>query len=60
MSFAADYRVDSLRKVIPLAQNLLDVNGASCVTKNWSTSWAYKIRALKQSLLKLSDLKKAA
>lgn len=34
MSFAADYRVDSLRKVIPLAQNLLDVNGASCVTKN--------------------------
>jgi len=34
VSFIAEYRVDSLRKVIPLEQNLLDVNGASCVTKN--------------------------
>lgn len=60
MSFAADYKAGSLGKVLTPAQNPCAVNGASCIFKNQPTRWACKIRALKQSFLKLSDLKQAA
>lgn len=60
MSFTADYRADSLGTILTPAQNPIDVNGASCVIKNRPTRWACKIRALKQSFLKLCDLKQAA
>lgn len=60
MSFTADYRTDSLGRILTPAQNPVDVNGASCVIKNRHTRWACKIRALKQSFLNPCDLKQAA
>ena len=59
MSFTADYRADSLGAILTPAQNRV-VSGASYVSKNQPTRWACKIRALKQSFLKLCDLEQAA